>query len=384
MRVGRGCVLSLLLLLSLVGGCSVPSVPELDGGVITRALTDEPATLDPQGPANSGLNVVLPYLFDTLVVRRMDGGFDGLLAERWQVAPDGRSVDVNLRGGVKFHDGSPLDAAAVVFTFERFKQKGDKSPIAGNVKEMNSVTALDSSTVRFTLDKPNAAFLATLAMPYAAILSPSAVAAAGEAIGRQPVGTGPFKFGEWLPGVSISLVRNPAYNWGPPEVENRGAVRFGKLVFLLIPDPSTQLAALQAGDIDVLFANDPSQLAKLANDRGVHLEKISLDALVYLGYNCAKPPPRRGESAAGAVLRRGQEPDRADGARGDGVGGRHTAHAHDVGLQRGLASLRPGLRSSQGQVLAGRGRFRPPGRCHLAAQRAEVGTQAADLNQSAQ
>ncbi len=63
--------------------------------------------------------------------------------------------------------------------------------------------------------------------------------------------------------MSITLVRNPDYKWGPPEVENTGPVHLDKLVFKVIPDASTQLAALQAGDVDVIFVNEPSQLTRL-------------------------------------------------------------------------------------------------------------------------
>jgi peptide/nickel transport system substrate-binding protein len=260
------------------------------GGTLTRATTSEPTSLDPQGAANAGLNLVLPYLYDTLIGRQRDGKFMPHLAQSWQVSPDGKSVDVKLKSGVKFQDGSPLNAAAVVFTFDRFKKVGDKSPIAGNVKGITKVEAVDDSTVRFSFDSPNAGFLGTLSMPYAAILSPSAVQAAGDDISAMGVGSGPFKLGEWKRGVSITLVRNPDYNWGPSEVNNKGPVSLDQLVFKVIPDASTQMAALQAGDIDAIFVTEPSQLNQAQADKGLHIEPINLDSLIYLGYNCAKPP----------------------------------------------------------------------------------------------
>jgi len=273
------------------GGASTGgAVSTVGGGTLTRAMTSEPTTIDPQGAANSGLNLVLPYLFDTLVSRTKDGKFAGLLAESWQVSADNKSVDFKLKSGVKFHDGSPMNAAAVVFTFERFKQVGDKSPIAANIKDISRVEALDDLTVRFTFDQPNATLFSTLAMPYSAILSPSAVKAAGDDIGNKPVGTGPFKLGEWKRGVSITLVRNPDYNWGPSEVQNRGPVHLDQLVFKLIPDASTQLSALQSGDVDVIFINDPTQIERVKDDRSFTLVPINLDSLIYLGYNCAKAP----------------------------------------------------------------------------------------------
>ncbi|MHB1132841.1 MAG: ABC transporter substrate-binding protein [Chloroflexota bacterium] len=290
MRLRSTLLVGLMAAVLIAGGCVPATPPPAGGGSLTRAMTDEPVAIDPQGAANSGLNLVLPYIFDTLITRQADGKFVGLLAERWQVAADGRSVDVHLRPDVKFHDGSPLNADAVVFTFDRFKVKGDKSPIAGSIKDIASVKAVDNLTVRFNLQQPNSTIISTLAMPHAAILSPAAVNAAGDEMGRKPVGTGPFKFADWQSGVAITLARNPDYKWGTLEVQNRGPVAFEKLVFKVVPDASTQLAALQAGEIDVLFVNEPSQLAKFEQDKALQVQKINLDSLIYLGYNCAKPP----------------------------------------------------------------------------------------------
>ncbi len=291
---------ALLLIAIAFTACGSPQSPQpaakgggsaaSGGGTLTRAVTAEPTSIDPQGPANSGLNLVLPYLFDTLVTRTKDGKFTGHLAESWQVSPDGKTIDMKLKSGVKFHDGSPLNAAAVAFTFDRFKKVGSKSPIAANIKEISRVEALDDLTVRFSFEKPTAPKCSTLAMPYAAILSPSAVQAAGDEMGSKPVGTGPFKLSEWKKGVSITMVRNPDYNWGPAEATNKGPVKLDKLVFKLIPDANTQLSALEAGDVDVIFITEPTFLDKVKNDKSLQLEPINLDSLIYLGYNCAKPP----------------------------------------------------------------------------------------------
>jgi peptide/nickel transport system substrate-binding protein len=288
-------IIALLLLAIAITSCGPTQPPQSApkgnaGGTLMRAMTTEPTSLDPQGAANSGLNLVLPYLFDTLVTRTRDGKFVGHLAESWQASPDGKTIDMKLKSGVKFHDGSPMNAASVVYTFDRFKKIGDKSPIAANVKEISRVEALDDRTVRFSFEKPTATFWSTLSMPYAAILSPTAVQAAGDGFGNKPVGTGPFKLGEWKRGVDITLVRNPDYNWGPAEVTNKGPVKLDKLVFKVIPDANTQFSALQSGDVDVIFITEPTFLDRVKNDKRLHLEPINLDSLIYLGYNCARSP----------------------------------------------------------------------------------------------
>ncbi len=294
-RMSRSHTLMLALLVLLaaatIGGCSQTQPSDAGGGdTLIRAMAAEPSILDPQGPASSGLSLVTPYLFDTLVTRQTDGKYAGQLAESWSVSSDGRTIEMKLKSGVKFHDGSPLNAAAVAFTFERFKTAGTKSPIYGSIQEIGRVEPLDELTVRFSFAEPNATFWSTIAMPYAGILSPSAVQSAGDEMGSKPVGTGPFRLSEWARGVSITLTRNPDYQWGPAEVKNRGPVHIQKLVFKIVPDAGTQLSALRSGDVDVVFVNDPGQVAALEKETGLRTEPAGIDALVYLGYNCAKPP----------------------------------------------------------------------------------------------
>jgi ABC-type transport system substrate-binding protein len=127
-------------------------------------------------------------------------------------------------------------------------------------------------------------------MPYAGIVSPTAVAEEGETFAQHPVGTGPFMMAEWDPGVSLSLNRNSDYHWGPLDVENKDAPHIDQAVFKVIPDASTQLAAFQAGEADVIFINQPAHLAKLESDDSVQLTEAAIGAEIYLGFNAARPP----------------------------------------------------------------------------------------------
>jgi len=109
------------------------------GGTLVRAMTSEPAQIDPQGAPSSGLSLVMPYIFDTLVVRDVDNSVQPLLAESWEVSDDGKEITFKLKKGVTFHDGTPLNAAAVRYTFERFKEVGKSSPIYGGVMQIAGV-----------------------------------------------------------------------------------------------------------------------------------------------------------------------------------------------------------------------------------------------------
>ncbi len=260
------------------------------GGTLVRAMTSEPGQIDPQGAPNSGLSLVIPYLYDTLVVRDNDNKLVPLLAESWQVAEDGKTITMRLKPGVTFQDGKPLNAEAVRFTFQRFKETGAKSPIYAGIQQIGGIEVVDDLTVRFTFTDPTANFWSTISLPYAGIVSPDSarqVAASGKG---NLIGTGPFLLGEWKAGQSITLKRNPAYNWGPALSQNRAAPLIDAMVFKVIPDAATQLAALQAGEVDVIFVNQPDHRAKLQANPAVSLDDALLNSLIYLGFNCKKAP----------------------------------------------------------------------------------------------
>jgi peptide/nickel transport system substrate-binding protein len=256
---------------------SSQSVKPIEGGTLVRAMTSEPATIDPQGAASSGLSLVLPHLFDTLVTRAVDGKLVPHLATSWEVAPDGKAITMKLQAGVTFHDGAPFNADAVQFTFKRFKESGTKSPIYGGIQQISDIQVVDDLTVRFTFKDPAANFWSTLSMPYAGIISPESARKTGASL----VGSGAFVLDEWKAGQSITLKRNPAYKWGAPHLD--------KIAFKVIPDATTQLAALETGEVDVLFINQPEHRAKLEKNPNVRLEETELNSLIYLGFNCNKP-----------------------------------------------------------------------------------------------
>jgi peptide/nickel transport system substrate-binding protein len=279
--------------LALVTACA-PTTPQtnptiakpIEGGTFTRAMTSEPATIDPQGAPSSGLSIVLPYLFDTLVTRAPDGKLVPHLATSWQVAPDGKAITMKLQAGVTFHDGAAFNAEAVRFTFQRFKASGSKSPIYGGVQQISDVEVVDDLTVRFTFKEPAANFWSTLSMPYSGIISPASASKTGGHL----IGTGAFILDEWRAGQFITLKRNPAYKWGSAVTQNRAAPLLDKIVFKVIPDATTQLAALETGEVDALFINQPDHRLKLEKNSNVRLEETELNSLIYLGFNCNKPP----------------------------------------------------------------------------------------------
>ncbi|PDW02978.1 ABC transporter substrate-binding protein [Candidatus Viridilinea mediisalina] len=271
-----------------------PDEPEVvepvAGGRVTRAMTTEPTGLDPAGAQGSGQNVVLPYIFDTLVAQDSQNVIQPFLAESWEISDDATTIDFFLREGITFHDGTTLDAAAVVASFERLIGPDSTSPMANSLSAVTEVEALDDLTVRFTFDEPSAIFFTTLTSPYSGITSPSAVEALGDEFAQQPVGSGPFMLKNWDPGIELVLERNPDYAWPPPMVSNPGAPYLEELSFKVVPDAATQLTALRAGEVDIIFLNQPDHITRLRQSGDATLVPVSLNSLVYLGFNTVKPP----------------------------------------------------------------------------------------------
>ncbi len=295
-------ILLLNLIVVLIAGCgssdqdTSPDEPSaradtpVQGGAFVRALTSEPSQIDPQGTASSGLTLVLPYLFDTLVTHDLDNHVHPLLAESWQVSEDGTDITFQLKEGVTFHDGTPLNAEAVQFTFERFVEEGVRSPIYGSIRQIAGIEVVDELTVRFSFRAPSPSFWSIISMPYAGIISPESARQVEETGGGHLVGSGPFMLESWQVGQALTLKRNPDYAWGAPIMQNQAAPHLEKLVFKIVPDATTQLLALQTGDVDMIYVNQPNHLSQLKQDPAVQLQEALLSGLVYLGFNCQKPP----------------------------------------------------------------------------------------------
>jgi peptide/nickel transport system substrate-binding protein len=169
-----------------------------------------------------------------------------------------------LREGVTFHDGSPFNAEAVVFNFERMLKEDHAYhntgpfPLAFFFSAIESVEAADDRTVKFTLNEPYAPFLSNLAYPTGLIVSPAAVMEHGGDFGRNPSGTGPFKFAEWRANEAVVIEANLDYWDGAPELQ--------AVVFRPITDANTRTAEMLAGGIDLMVEVPPVALSKFQGD----------------------------------------------------------------------------------------------------------------------
>jgi len=156
------------------------------------------------------------------------------------------------------------------------------SMYSGDFAMIDSVEAIDDSTVKFTLQYPHAPFLRRLSLSQAAIISPAAVEQWGEDIGSHPVGTGPFKLEEWVPGERAVLVRNEEYWREPPKLE--------RVNFSFIIEEQARVSALLAGDTDFETIVPPSLLSEVQADPNIVLERGPATMPEWVGFNMEKPP----------------------------------------------------------------------------------------------
>jgi peptide/nickel transport system substrate-binding protein len=226
------------------------------------------------------------------------------LATAWTPSQDGKTWTFKLRQGVKFHDGTDLDAAAVKFNFDRwwdktnpngFRTAGKTYEIWGQIfggykGEPNSliqdIKAIDASTIQFVLKQPFAAFPSTIASSYFSIASPTAIQKAGATYGTPgggAVGTGAFVFKEWRSGDRIVLEKNPNY-W------KSGFPKSNQLVMRFVTDASARLAQLRAGQLDFTVDLAPDQKAEIERDANVSVVTRPSFNVGYLALNPSYKP----------------------------------------------------------------------------------------------
>ncbi|MGB6114162.1 MAG: ABC transporter substrate-binding protein, partial [Comamonas sp.] len=210
---------------------------------VTLSTTQEPPSLDPTVDALAAVGGVTHYnILEGLTRIEENGRVSPLLAERWNVSPDGLRYSFELRRGVHFHDGAPFTADAVRFSFER-----SAAPTSTNkarkalFSNIASIQVDGPHRLHLALHHADAQFLFHLGENTAVILHPQSAAQAA----TQPVGTGPYRLADWRKGHSLRLVRADAY-WGRKPRMDSGTFRF-------IVEPDEQAAALDSGEVDLLF-----------------------------------------------------------------------------------------------------------------------------------
>ena len=277
-----------LLAVALLAGSAVEAAAggaqgqgPVRGGSLTVAVSAEPPVMDPSASTSQEIaRMLYDNVLQGLVKFDRRGEIVPALAERWTVSEDGLTYTFHLRRGVRFHDGSEFTARDAVFKFERARTPGSGHVQSQYYQDIATVEAPDVHTVVFRLRQPNAEFLFNLARPE------SVIGPAGRVEEQQthPIGTGPFRFVAWDRGVGVRLERFEGY-YVP------GVPYLDRVTFRFLPDPNAQLAALRAGDIDVIgYGLSPESAVALERDRRFRLAVGASTVEVVVGMNNARPP----------------------------------------------------------------------------------------------
>ncbi len=241
------------------------AAPQSPSDVLIVGQIAEPKALDPAAVTAVNDFRILMNVYDGLV-RYKDGTLEvePSLATSWDISRDGTVYTFSLREGVSFHDGSAFNAEAVKFNFDRMLDEDHPFhntgpfPLSFFFSAVENVEVVDDLTVRFTLNAPYAPFLSNLAYPTGLIVSPAAVEQHGAEFGRNPSGTGPFKFAEWRSNEAVVVEANPDHWGGAPDLQ--------AVVFRPISDANTRTAEMLAGGIDLMVEVPPVALSEFQSD----------------------------------------------------------------------------------------------------------------------
>ncbi len=276
-----------ILFAGMLCACNPPPASTQPALLVARA--SDAMTLDPARITTAESAEISEQIFDHLVRYRPNSTeIEPSLATKWEVSGDGKVWTFSLRTGVTFHDGTPCDADAVVFSLER--QRNVEHPFhepdfiywETTYRNILSIEKVDTQTVRITIEKPYAPFLANLAMFPVSIVSPAAVKKWGHEFWKHPVGTGPFRFVEWQPGERITLAAYDKYWEGRAQLEH--------LAFTVVRDEHQRLAALEAGAVDIAESLSPDDLQFVSLHPELTLHRVAGNNVGYLAMNTQKPP----------------------------------------------------------------------------------------------
>ncbi|MGH6959821.1 MAG: ABC transporter substrate-binding protein, partial [Dongiaceae bacterium] len=254
-----------LLLSAAAAMALIAAVPALadapkQGGAAVVTFNNDLTTLDPAIGYDWQNWSVIKSIFDGLM--DYEPGSTKLtpdLAESYTISDDGQTYSFKLRAGLKFHNGRAVTSADVKYSLERAVNPATQSPgggyfgaikgydelVAGKAKELSGVTTPDDKTVAIALTRPDATFLHLMAINFGFVVPKEEVEKYGADFGKHPVGTGGFKFVEWVPGQKLELERFA-------DNHAKGVPYLDKLTFEFGQDPTTAMLRMQNGEVDVL------------------------------------------------------------------------------------------------------------------------------------
>jgi len=295
-------VLLLGVFIFLFGGIALAENPKT-GGTLVFGRGGDSVGLDPAYETDGNSFLVCDNIYEALVFYKDEStALEPGLASSWDISGDGKTYTFHLRKGVKFHDGTPFNADAVVFSVGRMMKerkltffgkpyeipKQERPPEYWLSMEMDatidSIEATDENTVVFKLKRVEAPFLANMGMDFADIISPTAFMKNPKEFLRNPVGTGPYKFVKWIRDDRIILEKNNEY-W-----DKSGGPYLDKVLFRAIPENPVRFLELKGGNIHICQFPNPADIPLAKKDKNLKLISQPGMNIGYLSFNHTKEP----------------------------------------------------------------------------------------------
>ena len=228
---------------------------------------------DPHRSTARAASEVIFMMADTLV--SLDHDMSTIkpgLATSWTVSPDGKTYTFKLRNDVSFCDGKKMTAQDVVYSMKRWIDPATRSPVRWRAGKVDDIVAVDDTTVEYKLTAPFSELLYQLTQSFAVIVDKANVEALGADFGVKGFnGTGPYCWGDWKPRNEFRLKKHAAYKWGPPIYENKGAAQIDEIVWRIVPEENTRLAAVMTGQSQVTQYVPYSGLSQIRANRNLKL-----------------------------------------------------------------------------------------------------------------
>ena len=260
-----------------------------NGGNLVIGTISEPATLNP-------LQTVSGFALDQIGASLVHldpetGEIVPYLAESWEQAEDGMYWDFKLREDVLFHNGTPCTAEDFVYTITQAKEPQNASTLSTILQYVKSAEALDDYTLRVHMLQPSALFLTNIANPaYLQPISKKYMEEVGpDEYSRNPIGVGPFMFKEWKTNEHIVLERNPDFVWGP-EFTHGGPAYLDSITYRFIPEYSTILAGLEAGELHSALNIESKDVERLKVSGLDFFQTTAQGSINSIFFNVNKPP----------------------------------------------------------------------------------------------
>jgi len=292
---GVRCLLVALLLSVVLVACSRPESPPAPvvpassavpatGDSLVEGTIGEASTLIPLLATDSSSHAVAGQIYNGLVKYDKNLNIVGDLAESFDISKDGLTITFHLRQGVKWHDGAPLTSRDVLYTFKITIDPKTPTAYAEDFKQVKNISAPDLYTICVTYDSPFAPALASWGVNILPAHLLEGKDITKSPLSRRPVGTGPYRFKEWVSGQKIVLEANEDYFEGRPYID--------RYIYRIIPDSSTMYMELKAGAID-LMALTPVQYARQTSSKSFtsrfNKYRYPSSSYLYMGYNLRHP-----------------------------------------------------------------------------------------------